>query len=788
MKRILSIFTVLFLFTSITHGQTNGKLQMHFIDVGQGDAAVLISPKGEVVMFDNGDAGHCTLPVSYLEQLGITKIDYHIASHYHDDHIGCTTDVLGRFPLQKTAYDRGSSYSTQSFNKYITAIGDKRKTATVGEKIILDPAEANPVSIEFIAANGAGVSTTNENDLSVVAVVRFGTLDLVMGGDVSGFKDSSYEDIETPIANGVGQVEVYKVHHHGSAYSSNDYWLSIIKPKVGIISAGNGNSYNHPTLACLDRLHNAGVKTYWTESGAGAAANPQWDLIGGNIIVEIAPNSDRFTVAYNNSSQTETYPTWNAKALSDNSYSPRSTTCTANGCTGTITVEMLPGDSAWTAVSSDAWITVTSGGGGAGNSMVGYSVTLNNGFARTGTITIGGQTFTITQNASGYNLKGDINNDGNVTLTDAILVLQVMTGMQPQGLRSDYPTSDTDVNGDGRVGMPELLYILQEVAGVRVETPSTYSIIGIITAGGASLSHVTVALSGMTSATTTTDTNGNYVFTGLANGNYTITPSKEGYVFIPLTATVNGANISDSNFILLLSCKDWDEMLIGSAYRLVNNVWGKGDITNYSQCIFTQMSTFFSSPRSGWQWSWPSTAGGVKSYPEYIFGFSPWALKSTTSLLPDNVASVLQKAMILSYNADMKVNGSYNLSADIWLTSTNPPSPQSRKHEIMIWSDYSGMNPNGVKVKSFTLDGTTWDLYVGTGSDDTASWQYIAILTQNKPLLSATINISNILSQLISEGYIQGNEVVASVEFGTEIKNGDGKIVFSDYSIQEQKQ
>jgi beta-lactamase superfamily II metal-dependent hydrolase len=397
MKRILSTLAILFLFTSTAYCQTNGKLQMHFIDVGQADAAVLISPKGEVVMFDNGVSGHCTLPVSYLEQLGITKIDYHIASHYHDDHIGCTTDVLDRFPLQKTAYDRGSSYSTQSYNKYVTAIGNKRKTVTVGEKIILDSTEVNPVSIEFVTANGAGVNTTNENDLSVVAVVRFGTLDLVMGGDLSGFKDGSYEDIETPIANSVGQVEVYKVHHHGSAYSSNNYWLSVIKPKVGVISAGNGNSYNHPTLTCLDRLHNAGVKTYWTENGSGVAANPQWDLIGGNIIVEAAPSSDRFTVAYNNRSQTDTYPTWNAKALSVNSYSPSDTTCAAGGCNGTVTVGLLPGDSAWSATSNDSWITVMSGTSGTGNGIVGYSVAANSALSRTGTITIGGQTFTITQ-------------------------------------------------------------------------------------------------------------------------------------------------------------------------------------------------------------------------------------------------------------------------------------------------------------------------------------------------------------------------------------------------------
>src|SRR5512139_4210340 len=92
------ILCALFLLTaSAAFGQANGKLQIHYIDVGQGDAAVLISPNGETVLFDDGVAKYCDMPVSYLQQLGVTKIDYHIASHYHDDHIGCASEVMRAF-------------------------------------------------------------------------------------------------------------------------------------------------------------------------------------------------------------------------------------------------------------------------------------------------------------------------------------------------------------------------------------------------------------------------------------------------------------------------------------------------------------------------------------------------------------------------------------------------------------------------------------------------------------------------------------------------------------------
>lgn len=249
MKRILLSFVFLILITSVAFGQANGKLQLHFIDVGQGDAAVLISPKGEVVMFDDGVAKFCDMPVSYLEQLGITKIDYHIASHYHDDHIGCTKEILNKFPLKKTAFDRGDSYPSQIFKRYEQAVGTYRKTASLGDKITLDAATVNPVNIEFVAVNGASVSTSNENDLSLVAVIHFGKFDAVMGGDLSGYKSGNYEDIESIVADNMKQVEVYKVNHHCSRYSTNNKWLSVIKPKVGIISASGtiGKNYNHPT-------------------------------------------------------------------------------------------------------------------------------------------------------------------------------------------------------------------------------------------------------------------------------------------------------------------------------------------------------------------------------------------------------------------------------------------------------------------------------------------------------------------------------------------------------------
>lgn len=106
----------------------NGRLQLHFLNIGQGDAAVIVSPHGQVVVVDNGVANQCAKPVSYLQALGVTAIEYNVASHYHADHIGCTEQIVATAPLLFAAVDRGGTYPTQIYQHYATAVASKRQT------------------------------------------------------------------------------------------------------------------------------------------------------------------------------------------------------------------------------------------------------------------------------------------------------------------------------------------------------------------------------------------------------------------------------------------------------------------------------------------------------------------------------------------------------------------------------------------------------------------------------------------------------------------------------------
>jgi len=316
-RRWISASLLLILLTAIrSAGQADGKLQIHFMDVGQGDGAVLISPQGAVVLFDTGVRNNCDKPLSYLQQLGIDHIDYIFVSHYHADHIGCVPQIVHEFPPQKDVFDRGFDYPGQTYQNYVTAIGTHRTSLTApGKKVILDANSTNPVVIEVVALNGNGIATTNENDLSLDALVTYGNFKAEIGGDLSGASANrqlgpntvEYKDIESSVAPTVGHIDVYKVHHHCSSYSSNDTWLSLTHPTIGIVSAGDGNTYGHPAPDCLERLHKANVKAYWTENGNGGQPEPGLDVIGGNIIVEVAPMAVSFTVTYAGT-HVDTYP------------------------------------------------------------------------------------------------------------------------------------------------------------------------------------------------------------------------------------------------------------------------------------------------------------------------------------------------------------------------------------------------------------------------------------------------------------------------------------------------
>jgi beta-lactamase superfamily II metal-dependent hydrolase len=278
--------------------QCRADLEIHCLDVGQGDCTLIISPTGGTLLFDagtNGKGNGTVIP--HLQGLGIDALDYVVSSHYHMDHIGGIDEVvnsLGIDSVRVAVLDRGWSYTTQTYEDYETAVASKRTTIYDGQVIDL----GGGVTVTCVAVNGNGELSPpyddEENNYCVSLLVEYGDFEFFVAGDLSGVNSSYYYDIESSVAPEVGDIDVYRVDHHGSSSNSNITLVSTLKPEVSIISVGS-NSYGHPTQTIINRLISYDSYIYQTELGSGGTIPPgDGEVVGGHVIITV--NSGQYTV------------------------------------------------------------------------------------------------------------------------------------------------------------------------------------------------------------------------------------------------------------------------------------------------------------------------------------------------------------------------------------------------------------------------------------------------------------------------------------------------------------
>jgi len=249
-----------------------GPLQVHFIDVGQGDATLVITPHGRSVLIDAGgatgpqntfDIGERVV-VPYLRHYGVRQVDWLILTHNHQDHAGGAAAVAEFLGVRQALLHLSATDEPPAILRLQRAMHNRemREAADVGE-IRLDGVRIQLYQTGDSSADGSAKGAKrkqeSENGRSTVARIEFGRRSFLVTGDLEG-------EGETRISrSNLRPSTMLKVGHHGGRKSTQAFFLAKVSPQYAVISVGADNRYGHPAPETLSRLRDWPVSLWRTD-------------------------------------------------------------------------------------------------------------------------------------------------------------------------------------------------------------------------------------------------------------------------------------------------------------------------------------------------------------------------------------------------------------------------------------------------------------------------------------------------------------------------------------------
>lgn len=244
----------------VTQDTINSDMEVHFIDVGQGDAT-LIKADGHYMLIDAGDNSKGTTVQMYLQKQGVTKLDYLILTHTDADHIGGADVIVTKFDID-TVFMGDFKKDNKTYEELMNAFqykAMKYSVPKIGEQYTLGNA------LFTIVAPNKTYSTPNNS--SIALLLKNGDNTFLFTGDC---EEEAEKDI---LANGINiDCDVYHLGHHGSRTASTQEFLNAMTPVFGVISCEEGNSYGHPHAEPLNNLRAMGVQLFRTDEQGSVIA------------------------------------------------------------------------------------------------------------------------------------------------------------------------------------------------------------------------------------------------------------------------------------------------------------------------------------------------------------------------------------------------------------------------------------------------------------------------------------------------------------------------------------
>jgi len=235
-------------------------MEVVFLNVGQGDSILIITPNRNKILIDAGINEIVIRKISEHLHFFDKKIDLLITTHPDSDHIGGVPSLLKKYEFAQYGFYFGASesVSTNQIDELIKNNKINKVNLRIGDEIILDE-DFGIRALVFWPDPDSGID--DKNDQSIVLKVSYNQIDFLLTGDagieveerlVMAFGNNGYKNM---ILSQSLESEVLKLGHHGSKNSTTKEFLQMIKPNFAIISAGEDNKFGHPHQEVLDKLN-----------------------------------------------------------------------------------------------------------------------------------------------------------------------------------------------------------------------------------------------------------------------------------------------------------------------------------------------------------------------------------------------------------------------------------------------------------------------------------------------------------------------------------------------------
>ena len=274
--------------------QASANVTIKFIDVGQGEAILIALPE-KTVLIDAGPTGSAPKIAQVLQELGRNKIDYLVATHPDEDHIGGMADVISSTQIG-TIYAPNKTNNTATYRKFLAAIQNNNLQITLAEAgTIIDQTDAYKLEILWPTKD---VNFPDTNDYSIIIKLTVGNKTFLFTGDAptNAILDAN-----------PGHIDVLKLSHHGSRTGTNEQLVRKLSPTYAILSYALDNSYGHPMQSVLNALHKHSVEIW------GTGANGTITITCDGTTIDISNEKNGIVVAPTSQEKSSTSSTSRSK-------------------------------------------------------------------------------------------------------------------------------------------------------------------------------------------------------------------------------------------------------------------------------------------------------------------------------------------------------------------------------------------------------------------------------------------------------------------------------------------